>query len=48
MANSTLGSTCAKRSITLRAPNSGAADDHVAPIDAHAKNAATVSGIFGR
>jgi len=28
-----LGSIWAKRSITLRAPNSGAADDQVAPID---------------
>jgi hypothetical protein len=47
MANSTLGSTCAKRSITLRAPNSGAAEDHVAPIDAQARNAATDSGMLG-
>ena len=47
MASSTLGSTCANRSITLRAPNSGAAEDHTAPIDAQARNAATVSGMFG-
>ena len=33
--------------MTLRAPNSGAAEDHVAPIEAHARNAATVSGMFG-
>ena len=47
MASSTLGRTWAKRSITLRAPNSGAAEDHVAPIEAQAKNAATVSGMLG-
>lgn len=47
MASSTLGSTWAKRSITLRAPNSGAADDHTAPIEAQARKAATVSGMFG-
>jgi hypothetical protein len=43
-----LGSICPKRSITLRAPNSGAAEDHTAPREAQAKNAATVSGMFGR
>src|ERR1700733_524969 len=47
MASSTFGSICKKRSITLRAPNSGAADDQTAPIEAQASNAATVSGMFG-
>ena len=42
-----MGSICEKRSITLRAPNSGAAEDQTAPIEAHANNAATVSGMFG-
>ena len=32
---------------SLRAPNSGAALDQVAPIDAQARNAATVSGMLG-
>ena len=33
---------------TLRAPNSGAAEDQTAPSDAVARNAAIVSGTFGR
>ena len=48
MASSTLGSICEKRSITLRAPNSGAALDQIAPSEAVARKAATVSGMFGR
>ena len=47
MASSTFGSIWAKRSITLRAPNSGAAEDQIAPIDAQARKAASVSGMFG-
>ena len=42
-----MGSIWEKRSTTLRTPNSGAADDHTAPIEAHANSAATVSGMFG-
>ena len=42
-----MGSICENRSITLRAPNSGAADDQTAPIDAQANSDATVSGMFG-
>jgi hypothetical protein len=34
--------------MTLRAPNSGAAEDQTAPSDAVARKAATVSGMFGR
>ena len=41
-------SICANRSITLRAPNSGAHAAHVAPRLAVARNATTVSGMFGR
>src|ERR1700733_8269124 len=47
MASSTFGSICEKRSITLRAPNSGAAEDQMAPIDAQANGGAPVSGMFG-
>jgi hypothetical protein len=43
----TFGSICAKRSITLRAPNSGAALDQIAPSEAVAKKAISVSGMFG-
>ena len=46
-ASSTFGSICAKRSITLRAPKSGEQRDQTAPSDAHARNAAAVSGMFG-
>ena len=42
-----MGSICAKRSTTERAPNSGAALDHTAPIEAVARKAAIVSGMFG-
>jgi hypothetical protein len=45
--SSTVGSIWAKRSVTLRAPNSGAAEDHTAPSDAHASSAAIASGVFG-
>ncbi len=47
MASRTFGSICEKRSTTLRAPNSGAALDQMAPSEAVARNAATVSGMFG-
>ena len=48
MVNSTVGSICANRSMTLRAPNSGAHAAQVAPRLAVARNATTVSGMFGR
>ena len=38
----------AKRSTTLRTPNSGAQLDHVAPMLAQPRKAAIVSGMFGR
>jgi hypothetical protein len=41
------GSICAKRSITVRAPNSGAAADQTAPIAWTASIAIAVSGMFG-
>jgi len=34
--------------MTLRAPNSGAAEDQIAPREAVAKNAGIVSRTFGR
>jgi hypothetical protein len=43
-----LGSICAKRSTTVRTPKSGEQLDHTAPIEAQARNAATVSAMFGR
>ena len=47
MAISTFGSICRKRSITLDIPNSGEHADHMAPIEAVARNATTVSGMLG-
>jgi hypothetical protein len=46
--SNTFGSIWAKRSTTLRTPNSGAQLDHVAPMLAQPRKAATVSGMFGR
>ena len=46
-ASTTFGAICAKRSITLRAPNSGAALEKIAPTLAVARNAISVSGMFG-
>ena len=46
--NSTLGSICEKRSMTLRAPNSGAQVAQIAPRLTVAANATSVSGMFGR
>jgi len=42
-----LGSICAKRSTTLEAPKSGEQLDQMAPSDAVAKKATSVSGTFG-
>ena len=46
-AKSTLGSICLKRSTTAPVPMSGEQLDHTAPTVAHARNAASVSGMFG-
>jgi hypothetical protein len=46
--SSTFGSIWAKRSTTLRTPNSGAQLDQVAPMLAQPRKAATVSGMLGR
>ena len=47
IATNTCGSICPKRSITARTPNSGAQLDHTPPSDAVARNATSVSGMFG-
>ena len=47
-ASSTVGSSCTRRSITLRAPSSGAQLAQTAPRLAVAANATTVSGMLGR
>ena len=44
---STVGSICANRSITLRAPKSGEHDDQIAPMLAVASRPMTASGTFG-
>jgi len=45
---SIFGSICLNLSIIAFAPKSDEQDDQIAPICAQAKNASTVSGIFGR
>jgi hypothetical protein len=44
---STVGSICANRSMTLRAPKSGEHDDQMAPMLAVASRPMTASGTFG-